>query len=220
MLATPVDFTEHPAGRPRLRTRPRSAHRRSAARCTNRMTSVRLGEMEKVILRPVESHDLDHLLQLQWEPSAAGEFQWFGFRMDTVRELERRWQQDGLMGGAESYLAVGVDDGGVRGGCRGVPLDPLGTTRSGSRCSRNTEAAVSARKHNVSWSGICSRTRPRSASSGHGDRQPRRATRPRTRGVPERRHRAGPVLPRRRVARQRDLRSASHRHPLVTRLRA
>ena len=71
--------------------------------------------MEQVILRPVESEELDHLLRLQWDPSAPGEFQWFGFRMDTVRELERRWQEDGLIGGAASYLAVGVDDGGCAG---------------------------------------------------------------------------------------------------------
>ena len=127
--------------------------------------------MEQVILRPVERQDLDHLLQLRWEPSAAGEFQWFGFRMDTVRELERRWQQDGLIGGAESYLAVGVDDGGCAGWVSCVRSDPLGTTRSASRCSRNTEATVSARKHNVCSSGICSRTRPRI-----GFKQARRST--------------------------------------------
>ena len=45
--------------------------------------------MEHVILRPVESQELGHLLQLQWDPSAPGEFQWFGFRMDTVPEVSR-----------------------------------------------------------------------------------------------------------------------------------
>ncbi len=43
MLATPVDFAEHPAAPARARTRPRSAHRRSAARCMNRSTSVKTG---------------------------------------------------------------------------------------------------------------------------------------------------------------------------------
>jgi RimJ/RimL family protein N-acetyltransferase len=67
--------------------------------------------MERVVLRPIESQDLGHLLELVWDPSAPGEFEWFGFRMDTVRKLERRWHEDGLIGGAASYLAVGLDDG-------------------------------------------------------------------------------------------------------------
>ena len=49
--------------------------------------------MKQAILRPVESQELGHLLQLQWDPSAPGEFQWFGFRMDTVRELERIYEE-------------------------------------------------------------------------------------------------------------------------------
>ena len=80
--------------------------------------------MERMTLRPVEKLELDRLLHLQWDPSAPGEFQWFGFRMDTVRELERRWHEDGLIGGAASYLVVAVDDG-----CAGwVSWRPLGGT--------------------------------------------------------------------------------------------
>jgi RimJ/RimL family protein N-acetyltransferase len=80
--------------------------------------------MEHVVLRPVESEELGRLLQLEWDPAATGEFQWFGFRMDTARELERRWQQDGLIGAAGSYLAVGVDDGGCAGLVSWRPLGP------------------------------------------------------------------------------------------------
>ena len=83
--------------------------------------------MEQVILRPVESQDLGRLLELQWDPSAPGEFQWFGFRMDRVREFERRWQEDGLIGGAVSFLAIGLDDV----GCAGwVSWRPLGATQN------------------------------------------------------------------------------------------
>ena len=81
--------------------------------------------MEQVTLRPVESEELGQLLRFQWDPAATGDFQWYGFGMDKARELERRWQQDGLIGGAVSFLAVGVDDG----GCAGwVSWRPIGTT--------------------------------------------------------------------------------------------
>ena len=81
--------------------------------------------MEQVILRPVERDELDQLLHLLWDSSAPGEFQWFGFRMDMVRDLERRWNDDGLIGEAASYLAVGLDDG----SCAGwVTWRPVGAT--------------------------------------------------------------------------------------------
>jgi RimJ/RimL family protein N-acetyltransferase len=81
--------------------------------------------MDPVILRPVGAEELAHLLQLLWDPAAPGEYQWFGFRMNTARELERRWHEDGLIGGAASYLAVGLDDG----GCAGwVTWRPVGAT--------------------------------------------------------------------------------------------
>jgi RimJ/RimL family protein N-acetyltransferase len=61
---------------------------------------------ESVRLRPVEEAELEQLVRLVWDPSAPGEFQWFGFRMAKARELERRWQEDGLIGDESSYLTV------------------------------------------------------------------------------------------------------------------
>ena len=65
----------------------------------------------QVRLRPVEESDLALLARFEWDPDAAGEFQWFGFRMDKARTLERRWRDDGLIGDETSYLAVVLDDG-------------------------------------------------------------------------------------------------------------
>ncbi len=65
----------------------------------------------QVRLRPFEESDLALLARLESDRDAAGEFQWFGFRMDKVRELERRWQQDGLIGDESGYLVVDLDDG-------------------------------------------------------------------------------------------------------------
>ena len=64
-----------------------------------------------VRLRAVAEHELDHLVRLLWDPEAPGEHQWFGFRMDKARDIERRWREDGLIGGDSSFLAVGLDDG-------------------------------------------------------------------------------------------------------------
>jgi len=65
---------------------------------------------ELVKLRPVQESDLSELVRLLWDPDAPGEFQWFGFRMATVREIERRWHDDGLIGGETSFLTVVSDD--------------------------------------------------------------------------------------------------------------
>ena len=46
-----------------------------------------------------------------WDPEAPGEYQWFGFRMDTARDIERRWRDDGLIGDASSFLTVEIEDG-------------------------------------------------------------------------------------------------------------
>ena len=54
---------------------------------------------DQVRLRPVEAADLAELLRFYRDPAAPGEFQWFGFRTATARELERRWAEDGLVGG-------------------------------------------------------------------------------------------------------------------------
>ena len=64
-----------------------------------------------VRLRPIEESELEPLLRLVWDPDAPGEYQWFGFRMDAAREMERRWRDDGLIGKDSSFLAVAVEDG-------------------------------------------------------------------------------------------------------------
>lgn len=66
-------------------------------------------------LRPIEQSDLALLARFEWDPLATGEFQWFGFQMDKVRKLERRWHDDGLIGDESSYLAVEVGDGSCAG---------------------------------------------------------------------------------------------------------
>jgi len=78
-----------------------------------------------VRLRPVEESDLPQLTRLLWDPAAPGEHQWFGFRMHTAREIERRWRDDGLTGADASYLAVEDADG----TCAGwVTWRPVGAT--------------------------------------------------------------------------------------------
>jgi RimJ/RimL family protein N-acetyltransferase len=69
------------------------------------------GVSRAVRLRPVEEHELTDLVRLLWDPEAPGEYQWFGFRMDAVRDIERRWRDDGLIGKDPSLLAVGLEDG-------------------------------------------------------------------------------------------------------------
>lgn len=59
----------------------------------------------------VEEHELANLARLLWGPAAPGEYQWLGFRMGTVREVERRWRDDGLTGEDSSFLSVGLEDG-------------------------------------------------------------------------------------------------------------
>jgi ribosomal-protein-alanine N-acetyltransferase len=65
----------------------------------------------QVHLRPIEEAELIGLTRLLWDPSAPGDYQWFGFRVDKAREIERRWREDGLIGGDASFLAVGLDHG-------------------------------------------------------------------------------------------------------------
>jgi len=62
-----------------------------------------------VRLRPIAEAELTDLVRLLWEPDTPGEYQWFGFRVDTARQLQRRWHDDGLIGDESSYLAVEVD---------------------------------------------------------------------------------------------------------------
>jgi len=64
-----------------------------------------------VRLRPVAEEEIDELLRLLWDPEAPGEYQWFGYRIATVKQLERRWREDGLLGDESSYLTVEIEDG-------------------------------------------------------------------------------------------------------------
>ncbi len=68
-----------------------------------------VGELVKP--RPVEEADLARLRRLIWDPDAPGEFQWFGFRMARVTDIERSWHQDRLVGEEASFLAVYLGDG-------------------------------------------------------------------------------------------------------------
>ena len=56
-------------------------------------------------LGPVEEADLVVFRRLFVDPTATGEFEWFGYRADRFRELERRWHEDGLIGD-EALLTV------------------------------------------------------------------------------------------------------------------
>jgi RimJ/RimL family protein N-acetyltransferase len=70
-----------------------------------------------VVLRPVEESDLPELLRLRWDREATGDYQWFGYRIDDARALERRWQHDGLISNeAASFLAVVSPEGDLAGG--------------------------------------------------------------------------------------------------------
>ena len=64
-----------------------------------------------VRLRPVVESELADLVRLLWDPLAPGAFQWFGFRMNTARDIERRWHEDGLLGDESSFLTVDLGDG-------------------------------------------------------------------------------------------------------------
>jgi len=72
--------------------------------------AVRLPGVGTVVkLRPIEEPEVTQLLRLLWDPEASGEFESFGFRMDKVSHLERRWREDRLIGDDASFLAVEVD---------------------------------------------------------------------------------------------------------------
>ena len=78
---------------------------------SGRLVSKTCAVGDRLRLRPIEEHDLTHLVLLLWDPEAPGEYQWFGFRIDKVRDIERRWRDDGLMGEDSSFLAVELEDG-------------------------------------------------------------------------------------------------------------
>jgi ribosomal-protein-alanine N-acetyltransferase len=62
-----------------------------------------------VTIRPVRADDLALLGRLLLDPTASGEFEWFGYGANRLKELQRRWEQDGLIG-EESFLAVALRD--------------------------------------------------------------------------------------------------------------
>lgn len=66
---------------------------------------------ERVRLKPVEERELADLVRFLCDEEASGEYEWFGFRMARVRDIERRWREDGLMGEESSFLSVGLEDG-------------------------------------------------------------------------------------------------------------
>lgn len=74
-----------------------------------------LGVGAVVRLRPILEADLADVLRLLWDPDAAGEYQWFGFRMDVERQVGQRWRDDGLISEESSYLAVETDEGACAG---------------------------------------------------------------------------------------------------------
>ena len=49
------------------------------------MSETEFVEREGVLLRPVDEDDLAALLRFRWDPATAGEYQWFGFRIDDAR---------------------------------------------------------------------------------------------------------------------------------------
>jgi RimJ/RimL family protein N-acetyltransferase len=79
----------------------------------------------------VEEGELVDLLRLFWDPALPGEFEWFGYRMDRARELERRWREDGLIGPESSFLAVTVGNRMCAGWVMWRPVGPSGTFEIG-----------------------------------------------------------------------------------------
>ncbi len=83
-------------------------------------------------LRPVAETDLDQLLRFFTDEGLAGEFQWFGYRLQHAVDIRRRWQQDGLVGGDQSFLAVIANDGACAGWVSWRPAGPHGNWEIGA----------------------------------------------------------------------------------------
>jgi RimJ/RimL family protein N-acetyltransferase len=84
-----------------------------------------------VSLRPVQEADLALLSRFFTDPSAPGEFEWFGFRVRNAKEMESRWREDGLMGREESFLVVAVEDGTCAGWMNWRSQGPFGNYEIG-----------------------------------------------------------------------------------------
>ncbi len=76
-------------------------------------------------------HEVTKLVGLLWDPEAPGEYQWFGFRMDKARDIERRWHDDGLIGDASSFLTVEIEDGTCAGWVTWRPVGASGNFEIG-----------------------------------------------------------------------------------------
>jgi RimJ/RimL family protein N-acetyltransferase len=68
-------------------------------------------EIRSHLLWPVHQSGLPELTRLYSDPTWPGDYQWFGFRIAKAREIERRWSEDGLIGGPGSTLTVALEDG-------------------------------------------------------------------------------------------------------------
>jgi hypothetical protein len=83
-------------------------------------------------LRPVEEVELDSLLRFRWDAEVTGEFQWFGYRMNSARSLKTRWVEDGLVSDtASSFLTVALEDGNAAGWVTWTPIGNFATTEIG-----------------------------------------------------------------------------------------
>jgi RimJ/RimL family protein N-acetyltransferase len=83
-------------------------------------------------LRPVDDAELDDLLRFLWDVEATGEFQWFGYRMNSARNLKSRWAEDGMISDtAPSFLAVGLEDGNAAGWVTWRPIGSFATLEIG-----------------------------------------------------------------------------------------
>ncbi len=84
---------------------------------------------EGIRLRAATEADLVELERFETDPSALGEFEWFGFADPKSRR--RRWEQDGLLGGASSLLAVSLAAGDFVGMVTWRDLSGAGTPEGG-----------------------------------------------------------------------------------------
>jgi RimJ/RimL family protein N-acetyltransferase len=83
-------------------------------------------------LRPVEATELDDMLRFLWDPAATGEFQWFGYRMNSAWALQTRWAEDGLISEkTSSFLTVALEDGKGAGWVTWRPIGDYATTEIG-----------------------------------------------------------------------------------------
>lgn len=64
--------------------------------------------MATVLLRPVTEDHLDELQRLDTDPAISKPYNWAGYRNPHGRR--RRWEQDGLIGGESTTLAVVLTD--------------------------------------------------------------------------------------------------------------